>query len=66
MPGKMIGMSVGDKGPSTGAPRIEPEIDLRQVQAAFVSYFDQIDRKLGEKLKNWNPETLKNHWTGGL
>ena len=42
MPREMIRMSMGDKCPRTGALWIEPEIDLRQVEAALVTYFDQI------------------------
>ncbi len=52
MPGKMICMSMGDKSMRLGIPRVQPEVELGQMQASLESNFNQLASKLDSDLKN--------------
>jgi hypothetical protein len=44
MTGKMVAMRVRDKGARLGPRRVQPQVDLRQVQAPIITNFDQAAR----------------------
>ena len=62
VPGEVIGMGVRDECPRARTLWIEPKIDLRKMESALVTYFDQIGAEpngSAPKLKASNGQVLQ-------
>ena len=46
MPGEMVGMSVRDEGAGLRIPWIQPQVELRQMQASLKTNFNQAGGRL--------------------